>query len=94
MPWDDYVAQPFVQKHELSKQLVDICKAKEDETYFGFSPVPIASKLPDQKSFLYLNDRDLEGSEVWMSLTTQKYTRKQHGLNDPQNYTKEKIQYL
>jgi hypothetical protein len=56
--------------------------------------VPIASKLPDQKSFLYLNDRDLEGSEVWMSLTTQKYTRKQHGLNDPQNYTKEKIQYL
>ncbi|KAI9379919.1 hypothetical protein POPTR_016G006000v4 [Populus trichocarpa] len=64
MPWDDYVAQPFVQKHELSKQLVDICKAKEDETYFGFSPVPIASKLPDQKSFLYLNDRDLEGSEV------------------------------
>ncbi|KAJ6967575.1 nudix hydrolase 2-like [Populus alba x Populus x berolinensis] len=73
MPWDDYVAQPFVQTHELSKQIVDICKAKEDETYFGFSPVPIASKLPDQKSYLYLNDRDLKGSEVRMSLTTQKY---------------------
>ncbi|KAG6744490.1 hypothetical protein POTOM_051122 [Populus tomentosa] len=73
MPWDDYVAQPFVQTHELSKQLVDICKAKEDETYFGFSPVPIASKLPDRKSYLYLNDRDLKGSEVRMSLTTQKY---------------------
>ncbi|KAJ6870052.1 nudix hydrolase 2-like [Populus alba x Populus x berolinensis] len=73
MPWDDYVAQPFVQTHELSKQIVDICKAKEDETYFGFSPVPIASKLPDRKSYLYLNDRDLKGSEVRMSLTTQKY---------------------
>ncbi|KAF9664366.1 hypothetical protein SADUNF_Sadunf16G0011100 [Salix dunnii] len=64
MPWDDYVAQPFVQKHELSRQLVDIYKAKEDETYFGFPPVPIASKLPDQKNYLYFNDRDLKSSMV------------------------------
>ncbi|KAJ6304571.1 hypothetical protein OIU77_018264 [Salix suchowensis] len=64
MPWDDYVAQPFVQKHELSRQLVDIYRAKEDETYFGFPPVPMASKHPGQKSYLYFNDRDLKSSKV------------------------------
>ncbi|KAH0969899.1 hypothetical protein GBA52_022055 [Prunus armeniaca] len=54
MPFEEYAAQPFVQRSELLKYIHDICKAKMDEKYTGFSPVPSTS-YSVQKSYLYLN---------------------------------------
>ncbi|KAJ4977064.1 hypothetical protein NE237_002170 [Protea cynaroides] len=59
MPIEDYVAQPFVQKHQLAKSFADLCIAKINERYAGFTPLhsPLAysGKLFD----LYLNSYDL-----------------------------------
>ncbi|ONI09699.1 hypothetical protein PRUPE_4G004000 [Prunus persica] len=54
MPFEEYAAQPFVQKYELLSYIHDICKAKMDGKYTGFSPVPSTS-YSVQKSYLYLN---------------------------------------
>ncbi|BFG27284.1 hypothetical protein CerSpe_135570 [Prunus speciosa] len=54
MPFEEYAAQPFVQKYELLKYIHDICKAKMDGKYTGFSPVPSTS-YSVLKSYLYLN---------------------------------------
>lgn len=54
MPFEEYAAQPFVQRSELLKYIHDICKAKMDGKYTGFSPVPSTS-YSVQKSNLYLN---------------------------------------
>ncbi|KAH0986045.1 hypothetical protein GBA52_013222 [Prunus armeniaca] len=54
MPFEEYATQPFVQKYELLKYIHDICKAKMDGKYTGFSPVPSTS-YSVQKSYLYLN---------------------------------------
>ncbi|KAI5330721.1 PREDICTED: nudix [Prunus dulcis] len=54
MPFEEYAAQPFVQKYELLRCIHDICKAKMDGKYTGFSPVPSTSYTV-QKSYLYLN---------------------------------------
>ncbi|KAL6281857.1 hypothetical protein ACE6H2_012786 [Prunus campanulata] len=54
MPFEEYAAQPFVQKYELLKYIHDICKAKMDGKYTGFSPVPSTS-YSVLKTYLYLN---------------------------------------
>lgn len=54
MPFEEYAAQPFVQKFELLKYLHDICKAKIDGNYTGFSPIPTTS-YSVEKSYLYLS---------------------------------------
>ncbi|XP_050371511.1 nudix hydrolase 2-like [Argentina anserina] len=54
MPLEEYAAQPFVQKYEFLRYLHDICKAKIDGNYTGFSPIPTRS-YSVQKSYLYLN---------------------------------------
>lgn len=59
MPFEEFAAQPFVQKQELFKYLVDICSAKKDGKYAGFSPVPTTSSFSEHKSFLYQNGQDL-----------------------------------
>lgn len=59
MPFEEYAAQPFVKKHELLKYLVDICLAKKEGKYTGFTPVPTTSTFSQEKNFLYLNGRDL-----------------------------------
>ncbi|PKI66439.1 hypothetical protein CRG98_013241 [Punica granatum] len=59
MPFDEYAAQPFNQKHELLKYIIDICSAKKDGKYIGFAPVPTASSFSTEKSFLYLNNHSL-----------------------------------
>ncbi|KAL1167113.1 hypothetical protein V6Z11_A06G244800 [Gossypium hirsutum] len=61
MPFEEYKAQPFVQKHELLKYIVDICLAKKDGNYSGFSPVPTTSAFSDEKNFMYFNTTDLNG---------------------------------
>ncbi|KAK8294392.1 hypothetical protein V6Z12_D06G254200 [Gossypium hirsutum] len=61
MPFEEYEAQPFVQKHELLKYIVDICLAKKDRNYSGFSPVPTTSAFSDEKNYMYFNTTDLNG---------------------------------
>nr|KJB68536.1 hypothetical protein B456_010G248700 [Gossypium raimondii] len=61
MPFEEYEAQPFVQKHELLKYIVDICLAKKDRNYSGFSPVPTTSVFSDEKNYMYFNTTDLNG---------------------------------
>ncbi|KAJ1428645.1 NUDIX hydrolase domain [Sesbania bispinosa] len=56
MPFEEYVAQPFVQKHELLKYISDVCLAKIDGRYSGFTPVSTSSNFSKQQSYLYLND--------------------------------------
>ncbi|XWS12968.1 hypothetical protein CRYUN_Cryun37aG0135300 [Craigia yunnanensis] len=59
MPFEEYAAQPFVQKYELSKYIVDICLAKKNGNYSGFSPVPTSSVFSDENSYMYFNICDL-----------------------------------
>ncbi|XP_057960664.1 nudix hydrolase 2-like [Malania oleifera] len=58
MPFEEYAAQPFVQKHELYKYGVVICAAKIDSKYCGFPSVHTESSSPgDRKSYLYMNTK-------------------------------------
>ncbi|KAI5671263.1 hypothetical protein M9H77_11627 [Catharanthus roseus] len=61
MPFEEYAAQPFVQNHELMKNIVDICLAKKDGQYAGFSCMPTTTGFSQKNSYLYLNRSDLTG---------------------------------
>ncbi|TKY72272.1 Nudix hydrolase 2 [Spatholobus suberectus] len=63
MPFEEYVAQPFVQKSDLLKYINATCLAKIDEQYSGFSPVSTSSNFSDQKNYLYLNAGALKRSD-------------------------------
>ncbi|KAL0300905.1 UNVERIFIED_CONTAM: Nudix hydrolase 2 [Sesamum radiatum] len=60
MPYEEYVAQPFVQKYELPRRIADICSAKKDKDYSGFSAVPISSAFSEKQDYLYLNGQRLD----------------------------------
>ncbi|XWS27721.1 hypothetical protein CRYUN_Cryun25bG0005100 [Craigia yunnanensis] len=62
MPFEEYAAQPFAQKHELFRYITELCLAKVDRGYAGFSPQPTISMFSDQQSYLYLNNQDLDKS--------------------------------
>lgn len=65
MPLEEYAVQPYVQKQELLKYIVDICLAKVDKGgYHGFSPVPTTSAFSEKKHYLYLNGVDFKGSGI------------------------------
>ncbi|XP_019096029.1 PREDICTED: nudix hydrolase 2-like isoform X2 [Camelina sativa] len=57
MPWEEYTKQPFVQNNELLRYMIDICSAKTDGGYEGFTPIRVSA--PDQQGNLYYNTRDL-----------------------------------
>ena len=59
MPFQEYAAQPFVQKHQLFKDISDVCLAKKDGQYAGFTPVPAETSLSAKKTHLYLNKQGL-----------------------------------
>ncbi|GMN62334.1 hypothetical protein TIFTF001_031432 [Ficus carica] len=59
MPFEEYAAQPFIQKHGLSKCITNICSAKLQGNYSGFSPRPTTSFFSNNSSYLYLNSWDL-----------------------------------
>lgn len=61
MPFEEYAAQPFVQKHPLLKYISDVCLAKKDGRYSGFTPVPTETSFSANKSYLYLNRQGLDG---------------------------------
>ncbi|KAF5461196.1 hypothetical protein F2P56_021014 [Juglans regia] len=67
MPFQDYAAQTFVQKHQLFKYITDLCLAKLHGDYRGFSPLPITSTFNNSTSYLYLNSRDLNYSEQFLN---------------------------
>ncbi|CAH2046011.1 unnamed protein product, partial [Thlaspi arvense] len=56
MPWEEYTEQPFVQNHELLRYMRDICYAKTNGDYEGFTPLRVSA--PDQQGNLYFNTRD------------------------------------
>lgn len=63
MPFDEYAAQPFMEKYELLRQINDIYLAKIDGHYSGFTPVSTKSNSSNQKnSYLYLNVGGLKRS--------------------------------
>ncbi|KAI3466490.1 hypothetical protein Pfo_023153 [Paulownia fortunei] len=57
MPYEEYLAQPFVQKHELLRRIADICAAKKDGNYSGFSAVQTTTGFSEKAAYLYLNSR-------------------------------------
>ncbi|XP_048539564.1 nudix hydrolase 2 [Triticum urartu] len=60
MPVEEFAAQPFVQKHELVKYILEVGLAKTDKEYAGFSPISIKSAFSEKQSLFYMNRRDLE----------------------------------
>ncbi|XP_020884239.1 nudix hydrolase 2 isoform X3 [Arabidopsis lyrata subsp. lyrata] len=57
MPWEEYIKQPFVQNYELLRYMTEICSAKTNGDYEGFTPLRVTA--PDQQGNLYYNTRDL-----------------------------------
>ncbi|KAJ0751382.1 putative hydrolase [Helianthus annuus] len=59
MPLEEYAALPYVKKESLMWYTSELCKAKVDKGYSGFSPQPVTSFFSDKPSHIYLNKRDL-----------------------------------
>ncbi|KAI8552195.1 hypothetical protein RHMOL_Rhmol06G0247100 [Rhododendron molle] len=55
MPFDEYAAQPFVQKKEIFKSIADICLEKKNNNYSGFSAVPTTTGFSSKRSILYIH---------------------------------------
>ncbi|XP_031258940.1 nudix hydrolase 2-like [Pistacia vera] len=64
MPFEEYAAQPFVQKTELLKYMNDLCLAKIDNGYAGFSPQSTTSIFSDDLGYLFFNSLDLDQSNA------------------------------
>lgn len=59
MPFDEYAALPYAQLNGLFKDVTDLCLAKEDRGYIGFTRLQ-TSFPSDQISYIYLNKQDLD----------------------------------
>ncbi|CAN4102617.1 unnamed protein product [Withania somnifera] len=59
MSLEEYAAQPFVLKHGIMKYIKDLCLAKAEGHYLGFTPMPVKSFLDDPMSYLYFNEDGL-----------------------------------
>ncbi|KAG8640454.1 hypothetical protein MANES_13G061400v8 [Manihot esculenta] len=57
MPMEDYVNQPYNQKHQLFKLIAEICKTKSESNYVGFSAFPTTT-ASGKKTYLYFNSSD------------------------------------
>ncbi|XP_034678529.1 nudix hydrolase 10-like isoform X3 [Vitis riparia] len=62
MPFEEYTAQQIVEKPGFYKCITDICLAKVDGDYIGFSPRLVKSSFTDQLSYFYLNEQDSNSS--------------------------------
>ncbi|KAI3686137.1 hypothetical protein L1987_79810 [Smallanthus sonchifolius] len=58
MPLEDFAAS--AQKPSLMWYIYELCKAKVDKNYSGFSPQSVTSFFSDKPSYIYLNKRDLD----------------------------------
>ncbi|MFS7963716.1 putative hydrolase [Helianthus anomalus] len=59
MPLEDYEAQLSVQEQVLRKYIIELCKAKVERGYSGFSPSPVTTDSNGNPSFIYFNKEDL-----------------------------------
>ncbi|GMH19442.1 hypothetical protein Nepgr_021283 [Nepenthes gracilis] len=59
MAFEEYAAQPFVEKHELLRSINEICSAKIGGRYTGFSAVPVQASFREGDDSLYLNSLSL-----------------------------------
>lgn len=64
MPLEEYRKQDIVKKEGVFKRIFDICIAKVDGSYSGFSPVSTRSNFSDQSIFFYINETDLKQSST------------------------------
>ncbi|KAL4566918.1 hypothetical protein LXL04_031044 [Taraxacum kok-saghyz] len=58
MPLEEVAAQPSAEKESLLKYITDLCIAKVERDYSGFSPHPVTSFFSDQPSHLYFNKKE------------------------------------
>ncbi|KAK1568376.1 hypothetical protein Q3G72_023766 [Acer saccharum] len=58
---EDYVAQPFNQKHEIFKNMAGICLTKSKKNYTGFSKMS-STTSSGKRAYMYFNNRDFEPS--------------------------------
>ncbi|XP_010532970.1 PREDICTED: nudix hydrolase 7-like isoform X2 [Tarenaya hassleriana] len=54
MPVEEYVNQPFVQRHEMFRYMANICVKKMENDYTGFSPVPTTTSS-GRRIYMYCN---------------------------------------
>ncbi|KAK9080702.1 hypothetical protein SSX86_000460 [Deinandra increscens subsp. villosa] len=62
MPLEEFAAQPSAQKESLMRYIYELCIAKVDKDYSGFSPQPVTSFFSGnhKTSYIYFNKRDLK----------------------------------
>ncbi|KAJ6705816.1 NUDIX HYDROLASE 7 [Salix purpurea] len=63
MPIEEYIAQPYNQKHESFKNVAKICLSKSKRSYTGFSAVPMASSSGKKTSYSYFNKLQAENEK-------------------------------
>ncbi|KAL4562949.1 hypothetical protein LXL04_026980 [Taraxacum kok-saghyz] len=64
MAFEEYASQPFVQKYDLPKYVAQICFAKRQNHYTGFSSISTIPTFSKQQTMLYLNKNDLNLIDV------------------------------
>lgn len=62
MPFEEYAGQPFMLKHEQYKYIVQVCSAKMDNSYTGFSALPTTTTSSGKKKLLVLMQQSPYGS--------------------------------
>ncbi|XP_021805899.1 nudix hydrolase 2-like [Prunus avium] len=59
MPVEEYAAQPFIRQNKMFDYVAEICLAKSDKDYAGFSPMRTTTSS-GKRSYLYHNKRDMD----------------------------------
>ncbi|KAL9406212.1 hypothetical protein Peur_003184 [Populus x canadensis] len=62
MPIEEYMAQPYIQKHESFKYVAEICSGQSKSSCSGFCPVPALS-TSGKKSYTYFNKLQLQNKK-------------------------------
>ncbi|KAL2332829.1 hypothetical protein Fmac_014042 [Flemingia macrophylla] len=62
MPFEEFADQPFNRMHEPFKYMIELCMAKVENVYDGFSPRISSSYFAEELSYLYLNSHDFDNS--------------------------------
>ncbi|KAK9072236.1 hypothetical protein SSX86_008670 [Deinandra increscens subsp. villosa] len=60
MPLQEYAAQLSVQEHGLRKYITELCIAKAERGYSGFSPFRVTTDSNGNPSYIYFNKGDLK----------------------------------
>ncbi|PQQ20739.1 nudix hydrolase 2 isoform X1 [Prunus yedoensis var. nudiflora] len=63
MPVEEYAAQPFVRQNKMFDYVAEICLAKSDKDYAGFSPMRTTTSS-GKRSYLYYNKREMDNIQA------------------------------